>query len=86
MSSNISKFLESFKEILFKEELFKEDICLVLKEKINISIERKNIILRNNILSIQADPYIKTEIFLRKEEILKEIQGKHPQRNVLDVF
>ena len=86
MSSNISKFLENFKQALFKEEDFKDSVIKILKEKTGIFIERKSIILRNNVISIQTDTYIKTEIFLRKDEILKHIQDKNPTRNILDIF
>jgi hypothetical protein len=86
MSSNIGKFLEDFKNILFKEENFKDCIIDILKKKTNISIDKKNIIFRNNVLFIKTDAYIKTEIFLNKDEILKDIQNKYPNRNILDIY
>lgn len=86
MSSNIKQLLESFRESLFKEEDFRDSVIDILKEKISVSLERKCVIFRNNIISIQTDSYIKTEIFLKKDDILKHIQTRHPKRNVLDIF
>ena len=56
MSSNISQFLDIFKNALFREDNLKEEVCSVVKEKTGFSIEKKDISCVNGILKIKTDP------------------------------
>ena len=85
MSSNISQFLDIFKNALFREDNLKEEVCSVVKEKTGFSIEKKDISCVNGILKIKTDPYLKTEILMKNSEILEAIRSKYPERNIKSI-
>lgn len=86
MQQNINNFLENFKNKLFKEEGFKDFIIETIKEKTNISLKKDQIVFVNNIIKTSVDSYLKTEIFLNKENILNKIKEKYPEKNIIDIF
>lgn len=86
MSSNISQFLDIFKSALFKEDTFREDFCAEVKAKTTFSIEKKSVSCRNGIIIIKADPYLKSEIFLRSSDILASIRVKYPEKNIKNIL
>lgn len=86
MQQNINNFLENFKNKLFKEEGFKDFIIETIKEKTNISLKKDQIVFVNNIIKTSVDSYLKTEIFLNKENILNKIKEKYPEKKIIDIF
>lgn len=69
----INQLLERFKNITNTEKTKKQLIVEILKKnKITIQIEQINI--SNNVIFIKTQPIIKTEILLKKEEIIKQIK------------
>ncbi len=86
MTANIGKFLEIFKTAISGDENFREGVCKIVLEKTKFPLDKKSITLKNNSICIKADPYMKTEISLHKEDILKAIQAKYPKKNIRDVF
>ena len=86
MSANIQLFLERFKNALGQEDSFREDLCLIVKEKTTFSLEKSCVIFKNQIVRIDSDPYLKSEIFLNKDGILEALRSKHPQKTVLDII
>lgn len=85
MSSNISQFLDIFKSALFKEDTFREDFCKIVNEKTSFSIDKNSISCRNGTVTIKADPYLKTEIFLKQAEILFSINNKYPEKKIKNI-
>ncbi len=82
MSSNISQFLDVFKSALFKEDTFREDFCAIVRDKTGFSLEKKMVTCRNGTVNIKADPYLKTEIFLKQDDIIAVVRGKYPDKNI----
>ena len=85
MSSNISQFLDVFKSALFKEDTFREDFCSIVKEKTNFTIKKSSVSCRNGTVSIKADPYLKTEIFLKQADILASVCAKKPKKKIQNI-
>ena len=86
MQSNISQFLDIFKNAILSDDSFREDVCLIIFKHTNFPIEKKCVTCKNNYLVLKTDPYMKTEISLCKEEILKAIQEKYPTKNIREIL
>lgn len=80
----INQLLSRFKNLKNPEKLKKIEIIEILKEK-NIPVKLEQISISKNILSLKTPPIIKTEILLKKESILKEIQKKQSLLNINDI-
>lgn len=70
---NISIYLEKFKSLGFKERELKDVVIKVFKEKINVDIERVDIDFNNELMRINISGVEKSEFFINKELIQKEI-------------
>jgi hypothetical protein len=75
MSFNIKSFLDKYKNLKDPREE-KEKIAKILAGILKIEIPAENISIKKGILSIKADNYLKTEIFLKKEKLLEEFKKK----------
>ena len=74
---NISFYLSKFKDI-DDPLLIKKIIILSIKKTINKDIELDEIEIKNGIITINSNSYIKAEIFLKKEKILENIKSEIP--------
>lgn len=85
MVNNIGDFLNKIKETLNIKEDSLLKIIKIIEEETSIKIEKKDIILNNNIIKIKTNNYIKTEIFLKKEKIIKKIE-EEIKTKIKDIF
>ncbi|PIT96529.1 hypothetical protein COT82_02735 [Candidatus Campbellbacteria bacterium CG10_big_fil_rev_8_21_14_0_10_35_52] len=70
---NISNFLEKFKNITPPNKFIKDIFISVVKNTTNILLKKNDLDVRNGTIFISTDPIIKNEIFLQKDEIMKQI-------------
>ncbi len=79
----IKDLLSRFQNIILGEEAKKEVIKDVLNKTIGVSIETKDIEIKNNIIYLNIKPIYKNEVFLKQEKIflqMEEVFGKkNPQ-------
>lgn len=73
---NIGNFLERFKNITPPDKFVKDVFIYVVKDAVNIEIEKDDLDVRNGTIFISIDPIIKSEIFLKKNEIMKNLTKK----------
>jgi hypothetical protein len=80
----IKDLLEKFGNILLKEELKKEAVREVIAKAINFPIKKEDIKIKKGIIYLNIKPIYKNEIFLKKDQILKELEEalgqKSPQK------
>jgi hypothetical protein len=81
-----ASYLNKIKESLLSEEDLKDGICSTIKEKTACSLGKENISLRNGTICLEADPYLKTEIGLHKEDILTSLREKYPNKKLVDII
>jgi len=67
---DIEKYLERFKTITPPENITKKHIIHSIEEKTGILLKNKNIKIQNATVFIKTNPFIKNEIFYRKNEII----------------
>lgn len=81
---NISTFLARFKH-LKNPKIEREEISKVLGECLGFEITPDLVSLKNNIIHFGGSSLLKTEIYLKKEIILKTLENKFPHLHIKDI-
>lgn len=81
----LSNLLARFKNLTNTERVRKELICEVLKE-FKIPLLHTQVSFSKNTVFIKAPPLIKTEVALKKSDILKKITTNTGLRHIQDIF
>lgn len=80
----INQLLERFKNLTNTDKVKKQLVVDILKEN-KIPIHLKQIRISNKVIFIKTNPIIKTEVLLRKENLLNEIKKINGFNNILDI-
>lgn len=83
--AEIKDFLEKFNKILKSDETEKDIIIKVFKKVIDVEIQKGDVSFKKDNLIIKSDSYLKAEIKLNKDRILKEIKKQGIDRVVSDI-
>lgn len=83
--SHIKKYLEKFKVLVSKREDVYLLISDVIFENIKKRIEVKNINIKGVFLYLSVSPLVKSEILIKKKEILDTLNSKIENRKILDI-
>ena len=81
---NISSYLEKFKKLKDPKRDIQE-ISFIFSSILGFDISDSDIKLQNNIVFFIGDSSLKTEIFIRKEDILDVLKEKMPRLFIKDV-
>lgn len=71
---NLSDFLNVFKHLLSHEEIIREDIIESIKNHTGVSLEKKQLTIKNSVCEINCHPALKNEIFLKKKIIMNSLK------------
>ncbi len=82
---NLDKFLDKFKKLKPPDDEIKTNLIIIIKNKINFSINRKDISFKNNIIYIKTKSIIKNEIFINKYKILNLLNNNLKEDIVKDI-
>ena len=72
---HISLFLKKFETLGLREVLVKEEIAKIIEKKCGVKILMKDITYIDGLLTIKGSRSLKSELFLRKQEIVEEIEN-----------
>ena len=72
---HISLFLKKFETLGLREVLVKEEIAKIIEKKCGVKISMKDITYIDGLLTIKGSRSLKSELFLRKQEIVEEIEN-----------
>lgn len=78
----IKDLLTRFKNILHTEESKKSSIIEIIKECTSVALEPKELEIKSNQIYINTKPINKSQIFLKKEEILNKLRDL-PQKQII---
>lgn len=81
----LKSLLARFELILLDEEAKKEAIVTALKKVTGIDISKQSIEIRGGDVHLRVKPLYKSEIFLKKEEIMHELAlalGQRSPKNI----
>ena len=73
---NVSKYLERFKVVGLGEGEVKESLMAAALAQANISLEKKDIEIKNGVAHIKAHPLVKNQLQIKKTAILKALNEK----------
>ena len=82
---NIGRFFDKFRNRAVKEIYIRDSIVKIIKDILNIDIDIKDINISLGILKIKLSSTEKSEIFIKKEQILKKIREKINGINIVDI-
>jgi hypothetical protein len=71
---HISGFFSRYLSPYFKQERIKESVARICSDVIGVSIQSKDISIRSGVCSIQGSQGLKHQLFIHKQEILKQFQ------------
>lgn len=80
----LSQLLVRFKGLTNTEKAKKQMVCEEVSKIINFQIPLETISFSKNTLFIKVQPIIKSELILRKQEILKKIQSLPGLSHIVD--
>lgn len=83
--ADIKDLLSKFNNIVNKGSAEKEVIVRVFERVLNIKINKEDISFRRETLIIKSDSYLKAEINLNKEALLKEIKKQGLEKFIKDI-
>lgn len=70
----LSFFLKKFETLGSNERLVKEKFLKILERDFQIKLESSDLFFRNNNLFVKAEPTARTEIILKKKELLTSLE------------
>jgi hypothetical protein len=77
MSLNpLSDFFKRFQHLTIPDETIRKTIVGLIKEQIGATIVLEQVSVKNNSILIKTSPAIKSGIFLRKQELLRELKER----------
>lgn len=82
----ISGFFKNIKNAFTKEVVLRTDIRESIKRQTNIDVPIENITCKNGVVGIKGlNPSATSVIFIKKQKILEELQGKETTKFIKDV-
>lgn len=82
----LALYLKKFKKFAPPDGAARQAVIDCIKELVGETLTLESVQVRSGTVFIAAHPAIKTELFLRKEELLRCIKGKFMRAQVKDVF
>jgi hypothetical protein len=83
--AEIKDLLSKFSNIVNRGSAEKEVIVRVFERVLSKKINKEDVSFRRETLIIKSDPYLKAEINLNKETLLKEIKKQRLEKSIKDI-
>ena len=86
MDFNINAFLKKFKKITPPDDFLKKTFILIVKKKAGIHLEKSDIKVEHNIIYLSSvSPAIKSELYIQKPTLLKQLNAELLKGRVTDI-
>lgn len=72
--NNLGNFLDKFKNLLGSSKFQKDAVISIIKSISGISLEEKDVEIKNHVVRIKASPAVRSEIFMHKQKIIDELK------------
>lgn len=83
--NSISGFLDKFRKIIFQKEEIKILVVRTIENTISHKIDEKMVSIKGGYITIKGSPILRSEIFLKKAEILKKLKEVILNYNFIDL-
>ena len=81
----LSSLLEKFKTLAISHETIKKEIIDIIFKKTGVLVGTEHIIIKNNTLTIEERPGVKSVIFIHKQSILAALKEKLNKKAPTDI-
>ncbi len=81
----ISDFLGKYKKSVLDTEVENSILRKIFLNVVGYEFNDNDFKIKNGVLFVKGDSYLKSEIFLRKDLIIKDIKKSGISRNILDI-
>tara|TARA_B100001971_G_C17906947_1_gene390851 strand:+ start:355 stop:618 length:264 start_codon:yes stop_codon:yes gene_type:complete len=81
----IGGYLSKFKTLTPPNKAVKDIVMSIIKKEIDINISTENIEVRGDTIFLYVDSFVKTEILLRKNILLRELKNKLGNKIIRDI-
>jgi hypothetical protein len=71
---SISSLLKKFTSITPPDESVRKEVVRILESQYRISLDMKDVRVQKGVVYLETSPLIKTEVVMRKEELLSLLQ------------
>jgi hypothetical protein len=71
---SLSDLLSKYKNLVPTDSLKKEAAILIIDKLFEIKLEKKDLSVSNNIIYLKTSSKLKSEVFIHKAEILRELK------------
>ncbi len=75
---DIGNFLKRFKGILPTDRVVRDGLRVAIREHTGIDLSEREVAVRGAVAYLMTDPRVKSEIFLRRGEILRSVNDRAP--------
>jgi hypothetical protein len=82
---NLSQYLNKAIGIGQKNLELKKVVLAVLSTNFNSNLDEKSISFKNGVLTIKTNPTIKTELFIKKNRLIKEMNSRLGENLIFDI-
>lgn len=82
----IKELLLKFNKLLFLETYRINIIKEVILRVVNLNIKSKEIQIKNNIIYLKIKPIYKSEILVKKRDILRELKELLPKKHPINIL
>ena len=83
--NNLEDFLKKFKTLIGTKSLEAEIISKEISACLGMEIPKEKILVKGSVVSVSAAPALKSQIFMKKQQILGAFK-KYPElKNIFDV-
>ena len=72
---DISSFFDKFKKLITHDSTQRENVALIFSEVLSISIDPKNITIKNGTAQVQGSSVLRNEIFLKRFSLLERLKN-----------
>ena len=83
---SITSFLDRFKKITPPDEFVRKTAVEILREVIGVKLSISHISIEGGILHIRNNSFIKSEVFLHKEQILQLLKDRLKEQAPKDII
>jgi hypothetical protein len=70
---HLSSFFRRFQNVTAPDESVRKVFSAVIKEKVGVMVGVENISVKSGEILVKTNPAIKNELFMRKQDILAEV-------------
>jgi hypothetical protein len=83
--TQITGFLDKFKKIIFQKEELKNIVIKTISEEISFPIQNESVKIKDGFIFIKGSPLLRSEIMMKKNEIIRKIKDLYNDSNILDI-